>query len=146
VPRWWGPRGGGPTTSRGFRIIVIPSSETNTRSTSSPSLHFRYPDNHVMSHTALKTRLLRAFPARVLWPTQRNFSVLPAFLYDGLYKDLSATKLRKTWLQALAEREAGAKPTLTTHLTEELAPKRMTDSYHKIVSRNQSITKWRKLS
>ncbi|RPA97889.1 Thioesterase/thiol ester dehydrase-isomerase [Choiromyces venosus 120613-1] len=86
-----------------------------------------------MSRAVLTKHFLRACPVRVFRPAPRKFSVLPACRYDGLYKDLSATKLRKTWLQALAEREAGVNPTPTRDLTEKPAPKRMTESYHKII-------------
>ncbi|CUS14735.1 unnamed protein product [Tuber aestivum] len=86
-----------------------------------------------MSRAVLARRFPRAYPARVFLPARRNFGVLPACRYDGIYKELSATKPRKTWLQALAEREAGVKLILPANLTEEPAPKRMTDSYHKII-------------
>ncbi|KAH0602424.1 uncharacterized protein H6S33_008763 [Morchella sextelata] len=63
----------------------------------------------------------------------RKFSVSPVARYDGVYKELSAMKLQKPWLQALSERNAGIINTPPPLPAGGLEPKRMKDSFHKLV-------------
>lgn len=68
-----------------------------------------------------------------LRPRPRTFTVLHPSSYNGVYKELTTMKLQKPWLQALAERNAGIKPSPPPIPAGGLSPKRMSDSYHKLV-------------
>lgn len=63
----------------------------------------------------------------------RHFTVLPPRHHDGVYKELSALGVQKPWLRALADRKAGITPTPAPTPVGGLAPKRMSDSFHRLV-------------
>lgn len=72
--------------------------------------------------------------SRICAPSlRRQFAVFHPSKSDGVYKELAAMQHQKPWLQALAERKAGIKPTPPPMPAGGLAPKRMSDSYHKLV-------------
>lgn len=82
-----------------------------------------------MSHTRFCRSIFRLrAPLRA-----RHFTVLPPRRHDGVYKELSALGVQKPWLRALADRKAGITPTPAPTPAGGLAPKRMSDSFHRLV-------------
>jgi acyl-coenzyme A thioesterase 9 len=63
----------------------------------------------------------------------------PAYHTDGVYKDLTSMRVRTPWIEALRkQREEGLGPTKkpntpATPPDRDLKPKRMSDSYHRVV-------------
>lgn len=77
---------------------------------------------------------LRVLPRNPAIPsTRRCLSATPTPAYDGVYKELTAMKLQKPWLRALKERNAGLADPKKPAPPQDLAPKRMKDSYHSLV-------------
>ncbi|RFU31888.1 hypothetical protein B7463_g4458, partial [Scytalidium lignicola] len=66
---------------------------------------------------------------------RRAFSSHPAFRTDGVYRELTAMRVRKPYIQALREREEGKdeKPISTEKVARDLSPKSMKDSYHRVI-------------
>lgn len=72
--------------------------------------------------------------ARLCTPSRaRTFTALPPRRHDGVYKELSALGVQKPWLRALADRKAGIVAVPAPMPVGGLAPKRMADSYHRLV-------------
>ena len=69
----------------------------------------------------------------------RQLHTTPAYRTDGVYKDLTSMRVRTPWIEALREqREEGIDPTKksstpATPPDRDLTPKKMSDSYHRVV-------------
>ena len=69
----------------------------------------------------------------------RQLHTSPAYQTDGVYKDLTSMRVRTPWIEALRkQRDEGIDPTKkpntpTTPPDRDLTPKKMSDSYHRVV-------------
>jgi len=65
----------------------------------------------------------------------------PSLLTDGVYKDLTEMRVRTPWIEALRkQRQEGIDPTKksgtsATPADRDLTPKKMSDSFHRVVRR-----------
>ena len=79
--------------------------------------------------------ILSRLPAiRRTLPHPRYLTTTPRPAYDGVYKELTAMKVQKPWLRALAERDAAHKTPPQSAPAPNLTPKHMRDSYHSLVT------------
>ena len=83
----------------------------------------------------------RALPGlRIPHPVIRRLHTTPAYSTDGVYRDLTDMRVRTPWIDALRrKREDGVDQTKelstpTTPSNRDLKPKRMSDSFHRVVS------------
>lgn len=69
----------------------------------------------------------------------RNFGCSPSHCTDGVFKELTAMRVRTPWVEALRQQQSKEKnPTESPNKTEvrknrNLEPKHMNDSYHSVV-------------
>ena len=91
-----------------------------------------------MSHFLQALRKSRA-PA-VLVPLRsralRRFHATPICSTDGVYRELTNMRVATPWVEALRkQREEGPNPTktLNTPTDRDLKPKKMSDSFHRVV-------------
>ena len=76
---------------------------------------------------------------RVFAVTLRQLHVTPAYRTDGVYRDLTNMRVRTPWVEALRKQRAdGIDPTKksdtpATPANRDLRPKRMSDSFHRVV-------------
>ena len=72
-------------------------------------------------------------------PALRRFHATPAYNTDGVYRDLTNMRVRTPWVEALRQqREEGSGPikassTPATPPVRDLTPKKMSDSFHRVV-------------
>ena len=83
------------------------------------------------------TQCTKQIPA--IYPTIRAFHASSAQRTDGVFKELTAQRLRTPWIEALRKQQAAGKgpsqasETPQTPKERDLTPKKMTDSFHKVV-------------
>lgn len=69
----------------------------------------------------------------------RQLHTSPTYRTDGVYKDLTAMRVRTPWIEALRKKRVeGIDPTKKSHTPEtppdrDLKPKKMSDSFHRVV-------------
>ena len=72
-------------------------------------------------------------------PALRRFHATPACRTDGVYRDLTNMRVRTPWVEALRkQKEEGYDPvkassTPATPPNRDLTPKKMSDSFHRVV-------------
>ncbi|KAL8733351.1 MAG: hypothetical protein Q9166_002175 [cf. Caloplaca sp. 2 TL-2023] len=89
----------------------------------------------------MATRAIESYTKnRSLWSRKtRQLHVSPRRLTDGVFKELTEMRVRTPWIEALRKKEEeGIDPTQrsstpATPADRDLAPKRMSDSYHRVV-------------
>ena len=70
----------------------------------------------------------------------RRLHTSPIYCTDGVYKDLTAMRVRTPWVEALRKkREEGIDPTKKSNTPaappdRDLKPKKMSDSFHRVVN------------
>lgn len=85
------------------------------------------------SHASLPRQLLVGFRSA------RHFHISTRLRTDGVFKELTEMRVRTPWVEALRKKqEEGIDPTkksdvAATPSDRDLTPKRMADSYHRVV-------------
>lgn len=93
-------------------------------------------------HSLRALRNTKAVQAPLCSPALRRFHATPACSTDGVYRDLTNMRVRTPWVEALRQqREKGSDPTKTsstpaTPLDRYLTPKKMSESFHRVVRAN----------
>ena len=76
---------------------------------------------------------------RISHMKQRQFHASPAYRTDGVYKDLTNMRVKTPWIEALRNKsEDGVDPTKqsstpATPANRDLRPRKMSDSFHRVV-------------
>ena len=99
--------------------------------------------------TRMPPRTLSCITSRALSPQFRtciqcpritqHFHISPRWQTDGVFKELTEMRVRTPWIEALRKKEEeGIDPTRrsdtpATPSNRDLTPKRMSDSYHRVV-------------
>lgn len=97
------------------------------------------PSHPLSSLRSVKVRASAGCNARSCNGAVRQLHTTSAYRTDGVYKDLTSMRVRTPWIEALRkQREEGIDPTKSssnpaTPPNRDLMPKKMSDSYHRVV-------------
>lgn len=124
---------GGPSLHRDIlTTIILPSTSQATSKTMEPSRIFR----ELPRITPLRLLIVRSNP---LPPQRRQLHTTSVWSTDGVYKALNAMRVKTPWIEALRKQKqhcidpARNSDTPATPLDLDLRPKKMSDSYHRVV-------------